>query len=243
MALHAAPLVIPALARHTATVVFLHGLGDSGSGWEDAVNYWRRREQLNEVKFILPHAPSLAITANGGYRMPGWFDVKAFGGDLESKQKNEDVPGVLKTTEYVHSLIQKEIDNGIPGDRIVIGGFSQGGAISMFSGLTAKVKLAGILAMSSFLLLHTKLHTHVPQPELNKQTSIFMAHGSVDQVIPTALAKESFDELKRQGYNASLKIYPGMAHSASPQELDDVEAYLKEVIPPHDKDASGKTEL
>lgn len=152
---------------------------------------------------------------------------KAFGGDLEFKQKHEDESGVLKTTEYVHSLIQKEIDDGIPGERIVVGGyviipaaqevvhisnpplrFSQGGAISTFSGLTTRAKLAGILALSSFLLLSRQLPNLVPQPELNKNTPVFMAHGEADPVIPVALAKESHNELTRQGYNATLRLYP-----------------------------------
>lgn len=104
-------------------------------------------------------------------------------------------------------MIQKEIDSGIPSDRIVIGGFSQGGAMSIFSGLTAKVKLAGIVALSSYLLLSLKFAELVPKPEFNKETPVFMAHGDVDEVVNTELGKKSYELLKGMGYNAKFKIY------------------------------------
>ncbi|KAH8886299.1 acyl-protein thioesterase-1-like protein [Thozetella sp. PMI_491] len=232
MPVYVPPLVIPALSCHTATVVFLHGFGDNGAGWEDAVNGWRRREQLSEIKFILPHATAIPITVNGGRDMPAWFDIKAFGGNtLEFKRRYEDERGILRSTEYIHSIIQTEIDNGVPADRIVVGGFSQGGAMSIFSGLTFTARLAGIFALSSFLLMSLKLATHIPQPELNKQTPVFMAHGDVDEVIATSLAMESYEEIKRQGYNVSLNIYQGLPHATSAKEMADIEAFLIERIP------------
>jgi lysophospholipase I len=104
-------------------------------------------------------------------------------------------------------MIQKEIDAGIPADRIVIGGFSQGGAMSLFSGLTAKAKLGGIVALSSYLLLSLKFADLVTKPEFNKETPIFMAHGDSDQVVNTELGKKSYELLKGMGYNATMKIY------------------------------------
>ncbi len=121
---------------------------------------------------------------------------------------SEDQPGILKTTEYFHSLIQQEIDSGIAADRIVLSGFSQGGAMSLFAGLTAKVKLAGIVAMSSYLLLSSKFTELVPKPEFNKETPILMCHGDADQVLNVQLGRDSFDALKSLGYNADLTIYP-----------------------------------
>lgn len=108
----------------------------------------------------------------------------------------------------MHSLIQSEIDSGIPADRIVLGGFSQGGAMSLFSGLTAPFKLAGIVALSSYLLLSLKFAQLVPHPEFNKETPIFMAHGDSDPVVNFQLGKRSYDMLKGMGYNATLKVYP-----------------------------------
>jgi lysophospholipase I len=127
---------------------------------------------------------------------------------VESLRRNEDEQGILRSQAYFHSLIQQEIDAGIPADRIVLGGFSQGGAMSLFSGLTAKVKLAGIVALSSYLVLSLKFAELVPKPELNKQTPIFMAHGDVDQVVNPSLGKASFELLKDMGYNVTMKTYP-----------------------------------
>jgi predicted esterase len=205
-------------------------LGDTGHGWAGAVENWRRRQRLDEVKFILPHAPAIPITCNWGMKMPGWYDIVSFylltthvpphtshidsltcqvtlDGNAESLRRNEDEAGILLSQAYFHELIQKEIDAGIPAERIVLGGFSQGGAISIFSGLTAKVKLAGIVALSSYLLLSLKFAELVPKPEFNKDTPIFMAHGGSDKVVNTELGKKSFDLLKSLGYNATFKIY------------------------------------
>lgn len=142
----------------------------------------------------------------------------------------------------MHSLIQSEIDAGIPSDRIVLGGFSQGGAMSMFAGLTAKVKLAGIVALSSYLVLSLKFAELVPHPEVNKGTPVFMAHGDADQVVNFALGKMSYDFLKDKGYNATFRQYEGMGHSACLEELDEVESFLRSRLPPLGKDA-GKSEL
>jgi lysophospholipase I len=129
-------------------------------------------------------------------------------GNVESLRQNEDEAGILRSQAYFHDFIQKEIDSGIPADRIVLGGFSQGGAMSLFAGLTAKVKLAGIVALSSYLLLSLKFAELVPKPEFNKETPILMAHGDADRVVNTALGRKSFDVLKGMGYNVSMKIYP-----------------------------------
>ncbi|KAB5562797.1 Phospholipase/carboxylesterase/thioesterase [Coniochaeta sp. 2T2.1] len=225
------PLVFPPAARHTATVIFVHGLGDTGHGWAPAVENWRLRSKLDEVKFILPHAPQIPITANMGYRMPGWYDIVSIDGSPESLRRSEDEAGILLSQKYIHSLVQSEIDSGIPSDRIVLGGFSQGGALSMFAGLTAPFKLAGIVALSSYLLLSLKFAQLVPHPEFNKDTPVWMGHGDRDNVVNFQLGKKSCDMLKEMGYNATLKVYPGMMHSACPEELDEVEHFLAEKLP------------
>ncbi|KAK3298257.1 Phospholipase/carboxylesterase/thioesterase [Chaetomium fimeti] len=235
------PLLFPATARHTATVIFVHGLGDTGHGWAGAVENWRRRQRLDEVKFILPHAPSIPITCNMGMRMPGWYDIHTIDGNVESIRRNEDEAGIVLSQAYFHELIQQEIDAGIPADRIVLGGFSQGGAMGLFSGLTSKVKLAGIVALSSYLLLSLKFAELVPSPDVNRDTPIFMGHGDSDQVVNTQLGKMSHELLKGLGYNATLKIYEQMGHSACLEELDDIEAFLKERLPALGNE--GKSEL
>ncbi|UPL01051.1 hypothetical protein LCI18_011985 [Fusarium solani-melongenae] len=227
-----APLVFPAASRHTATVIFVHGLGDTGHGWASAVENWRRRQRLDEVKFILPHAPQIPISVNMGMRMPGWFDVKQLGGDVNTLVRSEDTEGIKRSQQYFHNLIQEEIDAGIPSERIVLGGFSQGGAMSILSGLTCKNKLGGIIGMSSWLLLSQGFAGMVSPTDANRQTPVKMFHGDADPIVNIQRGKLSVDLLKELGYDVTWKVYPGMGHSACLEELDEVEAFLRQQLPP-----------
>ncbi|KAJ3942607.1 hypothetical protein N0V92_013762 [Colletotrichum tropicale] len=231
----AAPLVFPAAGKHTATVIFAHGLGDTGNGWASAVENWRRRQRLDEVKFVLPHAPQIPITCNFGMRMPGWFDIKKLDGTVESLRENEDAPGILASNEYFHSLVQAEVDAGIPADRIVLGGFSQGGAMAIFSGLTGTHKVAGIVGLSCWLLLSERFASLVPADKPNQAMPIFMGHGDADPLVRPELGALSMEALKKLGYDVSRTLYPGMGHSACLEELDDVEAFLLKQLPPTEK--------
>jgi predicted esterase len=120
---------------------------------------------------------------------------------------NEDGPGILQSQQYVHSLIKEEMDAGIPSERIVLGGFSQGGAMSIFSGLTSSVKIGGIVGLSSWLLLHQSFTTHVPDGNPNNSTPILMGHGDSDPLVRYPLAKDSEDALKKMDYNVTFKTY------------------------------------
>ncbi|KAI1334683.1 Phospholipase/carboxylesterase [Xylariaceae sp. FL0016] len=228
----APPLIFPAAAKHTASVIFIHGLGDTGYGWASAVENWRRRQRLDEVKFVLPHAPRLPITAAEGMPMPGWFDIFALSGKVEDIRANQDEAGILKTRDYINELIQAEVDAGIPASRIVVGGFSQGGATSLFTSLTAKAKLAGIVALSAWLPLDAKFPDFVKGSEdVNHETPVLMCHGDADPVVPTAFGRMSYEMLKGQGFDVTMKMYPGMGHSACLEELDEVEAFLQARLP------------
>ncbi|KAK5988847.1 Acyl-protein thioesterase 1 [Cladobotryum mycophilum] len=237
MPAYRAPLVIPAISRHTATVIFAHGLGDTGNGWSDIVQVFRKNGRLNEVKFILPHAPTIPITMNHGFAMPGWFDVISLGGNTDPfNSSNDDEEGILQSRKYLNSLIENEIErNGIPSERIVIGGFSQGGAMSIFSGLTSPVKLGGIVGLSCWLLLNQKFKSFVPEGEINKATPVFMGHGDMDPLVRYEWAQATQSTLKDLGYDVNLRTYRGVEHSADMQELDDVEAFLASRLPAKDK--------
>jgi lysophospholipase-1 len=232
----AAPLIVPAVERHTATVIFFHGLGDQGQGWVDVVEMMRQtKRRLGQVKFILPNAPTIPITMNGGFPMPGWFDIKALGPNVDalgSRTVNEDGPGILQSQAYVHSLIQEEIGAGIPSERIMLGGFSQGGAISIFAGLTAPVKIGGIIGLSSWLLLSQSFRDHVPAGDFNKATPILMGHGGADPLVRYPLGKESESVLKGMGYNVTFNTYNGMQHSACNDEIAHVEEFIAATLPP-----------
>ncbi|KAH6689512.1 Phospholipase/Carboxylesterase-domain-containing protein [Plectosphaerella plurivora] len=232
-----APLVFPAPQKHTATVIFAHGLGDTGHGWASAVENWRRRQRLDEVKFVLPHAPSIPITANMGMSMPSWFDIKMLDGSVESLRANEDEAGVRVSAAYLNELIQAEVDSGTPSERIVLAGFSQGGAMALYTGLTSGLRLGGVVGLSCWLVLSNRFTEEVKEEarQVNKATKVFMGHGSRDPVVRTELGVMSAEGLRGLGYDVTLQIYPGMAHSACLEELDDVENFLLKQLPAQEK--------
>ncbi|KAL8859849.1 MAG: hypothetical protein Q9178_003682 [Gyalolechia marmorata] len=190
-----------------------------------AENY-RRRGKFEEVAFIFPNAPTIPITVNFGMQMPGWYDIIAFN-DLTQAQ---DQPGILKSRDYFHSLIKAEIDKGIPSSRIILGGFSQGGSVSIFAGLTSPYPLAGIFGLSSYLLLADALPNLIT-PALksaNSSTPIFMGHGELDPLVKLEWGQRTAEALKGLGWKVDLTVYKGLGHSADPKEMDDLERWLVE---------------
>ncbi|KAL1633065.1 hypothetical protein SLS56_003136 [Neofusicoccum ribis] len=232
------PLVVPALKRHTATVIVAHGLGDSGAGWMFLAENWRRRNKFDEVSFIFPSAPSIPITINMGMRMPGWYDIISLS---DINQRSEDEAGIKRSMEYFHGLVKEEMNKGIPSERIVLGGFSQGGAMSLLSGVTSPEKLGGIFGLSCYLLLQNKIREMIPEDNPNKDTPIFMGHGDVDPVVRYEWGQRTASKLKEWGWKVDFKTYQGLPHSADPEEIDDLEAYLRERLPPlgDREDAAG----
>ncbi|KAF1949240.1 acyl-protein thioesterase 1 [Byssothecium circinans] len=233
------PIVVPALKCHTATVIVAHGLGDSGAGWLFLAENWRRRSKFEEVAFIFPHAPQIPITINMGMKMPGWYDIKSLN-DLASREEDEE--GILKSRDYFHSLIDAEVAKGIPANRVVVGGFSQGGAMALLSGVTYKSQLGGIFGLSCYLLLQQKIKEMIPADSPNQRTPIFMGHGDADQVVAHKFGKSSADELVKQGYKVDFRTYENLVHSADPEEIDHLEAYLDQQIPSLG-DAKSETSL
>ncbi|KAL8939195.1 MAG: hypothetical protein Q9216_003489 [Gyalolechia sp. 2 TL-2023] len=181
-----------------------------------AENY-RRRGKFEEVTFIFPNAPNIPIT------------VIAFN-DLAQQQ---DQPGILKSRDYFHGLIKAEIDKGIPSSRIILGGFSQGGSISIFAGLTSPHPLAGIFGLSSYLLLGDSLATYLtPQIKAaNSSTPIFMGHGDSDPLVKVEWGQETANRLKALGWKVDFNVYKGLQHGADPKEMDDLETWLRERLP------------
>ncbi|KAI0509612.1 phospholipase/Carboxylesterase [Xylaria bambusicola] len=225
------PISIAAKATHTATVIFLHGLGDSGRGWIPAVADWVRGKKLDHVKWVLPHAPHVPITAFQGMPVPGWFDIHALNGGIEGFRARQDEPGLLRTRDYVNSLIKAEVDAGIPANRIILGGFSQGGAIALLAGLTAKVKLGGVLGLSTWLPIDSKFSSLVQESDLNHETLVYMAHGMEDRVVPTVLGQMSYELLKKQNFTVTMSLFPFMEHSTCPDEFVEVENFLQSCLP------------
>ncbi|KAL1965205.1 hypothetical protein VTN77DRAFT_5959 [Rasamsonia byssochlamydoides] len=231
-----APYIVPALKKHTATVIMAHGLGDSGAGWMGLAQNWRRRGKFDEVSFIFPNAPMIPITVNFGMTMPGWYDIAHLGGDLDYEEalRHQDEPGIVRSRDYFNTLIKEEVDKGIKPSRIVLGGFSQGGAMSLFTGITNSQKLGGVFGLSCYLPLHDRLKKYLPDGEElpNKQTPFFLAHGTADQVVQYDLGEKTEKYLKEMGLNVEFHTYPGMGHSADPLEIQDLETFLEKTIPP-----------
>ncbi|CEJ01654.1 hypothetical protein CU097_007805 [Rhizopus azygosporus] len=217
-------VVIGARAKHTATVFWLHGLGDSGAGWSFLAE--ELGKAFPHVKWILPNAPVAPISMNFGYLMPAWFDLH---GLTKESLETEDEEGMLASLESVGKLIRDEVDSGTPANRIVVGGFSQGCALSLLTGLTSEYKFGGIVGCSGWLALSKKISQLASNA--NKDTPILMCHGDRDQVVKYEYGKESAETLQSLGYNVSFKTYPGLTHSANAQELADISEFLQKVIP------------
>ncbi|KAI8339652.1 Phospholipase/carboxylesterase/thioesterase [Chlamydoabsidia padenii] len=217
-------VVVGAKAKHTGTVIFLHGLGDSGHGWSFLAEEISR--QVPHIKWILPNAPARPITLNAGYQMPGWFDLTGLD---KSSLKDEDQKGMLASVSSVNQIIRQEVENGIPANRIIIGGFSQGGVMSLLTGLTSEYKFAGVIACSCWLAMADKMKSM--GSDANRKTPILMCHGDADSVVQFQFGEESADRLKSYGYDVTFKKYHGLAHSADPVEIQDITAFIKSRIP------------
>ena len=202
-----------------ASVIWLHGLGADGHDFEPIV----QKLSIPNVRFILPHAPEMAVTRNSGYIMPAWYDLYGVTGSSK-----EDEAGIRNSQNYVDTLIQKELDRGVAAERIDIAGFSQGGAIALHTGLRYAKKLAGIMALSTYLPLKVKFATEVSPA--NAAIPIFMAHGVHDDVITLETCKISLQTLRDSHYQVSWHEY-NMAHSVCIEEISDIRGFLKRVLP------------
>jgi len=166
--------------------------------------------------------------------MPGWYDITSLG----AIDRSEDETGIAESQKFFHDLIKTESETtGIPEDRIVLGGFSQGGAIALLAGLSYPGKLGGVVGLSCYLLLRDKFRG-IAEAGANKETRIFMGHGDVDQVVRYQFGKLTADTLTEWGYKVDFKTYRGLGHSADPEEIRDFEDFLKKTIPPLPEESS-----
>jgi phospholipase/carboxylesterase len=202
-----------AAPRHA--VVWLHGLGADGNDFVPIV------EELNlgaPVRFVFPHAPLQPVTINGGYVMRAWYDI-----GYEDLSLKEDERGVRDSQHAVEALVTREIERGMSPERIVLAGFSQGGAIALQTALRYPAQLAGVLALSTYLPLPEKLEAE--RSADNAQTPIFMAHGIEDPIVPLKLAQSSCKRLLALGYPVEWHEY-SMPHSVCPEEIAAIGAWL-----------------
>ncbi|MGH8756204.1 MAG: alpha/beta hydrolase [Burkholderiales bacterium] len=205
----------------TASVIWLHGLGADGNDFVPVVDELGLPPQL-AVRFIFPHAPMQPVTINSGFIMRAWYDV--FNQDMSFR---EDEAGVRRSQQEIENFITKEKDRGIGASRIVLAGFSQGGAIALHTGLRHSERLAGIMALSSYLPLASTLAAEASAA--NRNVPIFMAHGTADPLIPLPLATLSREHLEQQGYRVEWHQYL-MPHSVCLEEIQEIGRWLQRVL-------------
>lgn len=203
------------------SVIWLHGLGADGHDFTDIVPQLNLPDDLH-LRFIFPHAPIRPVAINANMQMRAWFDVYG----LENLDQ-EDEPGILDAQRAVTKLIEQEVANGVASDRIVLAGFSQGGAMSLYTGLRYDKPLAGIIALSTYLPLAKKLSAEAS--EANNQTPILMAHGRFDPVLPIILGKKTYELLEHLGYPIEWHEYP-MAHQVCFEEIELIGKWLQHVF-------------
>jgi len=216
-----APLIIEPPETATASVIWLHGLGADGHDFEPIVAELGE-SVTRDVRYVFPHAPRIPVTINGGMVMRAWYDISDT--DL-SNRADED--GVRGSAGILEGLIEGELEKGLPSTRILLAGFSQGGAIALHTGLRYDKPLAGIMALSTYLPLEQSVVAEIN--EANRDISIFLAHGSQDPVIPLVLSEHSRHVLASLGYRLQCHTYP-MPHSVCPEEIRDIRIWLEKVL-------------
>jgi len=212
------PVILRSSGRHTATLIFLHGLGDTGFGWAGALNTIKPPY----LKVICPTAPIIPVTLNGGASMPAWYDILS----LEEGDKREDMEGVNTAVEELHGMIRAEVDNaGIASSRVMVGGFSQGGAVSLSATLSHPTPLAGCLALSCYL------------PGMDRtvdrkmsDTPVWQAHGDSDSMVPYSRGRLTAGILQKLVKEHHFKTYEGMDHEAWPQEMEDMKVFIEQKL-------------
>lgn len=212
-------ITVNADCHKQSCIFWLHGLGADGHDFEPVVQMLN----LPHIKFILPHAPYRPVTFNSGYEMRAWYDI--FGLQSDSQQ---DEAGINDMQATINAMIEAEIADGIPSQRILLAGFSQGGAMALHTATRFDKPLAGVLALSTYLPLKNQL-TEKQHPA-NQQLPIWMAHGRQDSVITLATAQSSRQTLEAAGYAVEWREYD-MPHSVCEAEIDDIRQFLLRVLP------------
>ena len=213
----AAAVQLDPVAPANAAVIWLHGLGADGKDFVPLVPELRLPASIS-ARFVFPHAPVRPITINGGMPMRGWYDIVSL-----TRSDQQDEPGIRASAAIVQALIEREVAAGVPRKRIVLAGFSQGGAIALHAGLRQAEPLAGILALSTYLPLHTHIFSELTAA--GRATPILMCHGLYDNVLPLAMGSFSRDQLRQLGCVVEWREYP-MMHQVNEEEIEDIAAWL-----------------
>ena len=222
MTLEALPYVeVNPSSEHKATVIWLHGLGDSGNGFAPIVPELRLPDDLG-IRFVFPHAPIRPVTINNGMPMRAWYDIKTL--DFNSRA---DIDGVQASATQVEALIADEMAKGIPAEKIVLAGFSQGGVIALHIATRTNTQFAGVMALSTYMCEADKLAEHKSKANIN--TPILMCHGQQDEVVPLFLGHAAYKSLQANEFKVSWNEYV-MQHNVCAQEILDIANWLGEQL-------------
>lgn len=203
------------------SVIWMHGLGADGHDFEPIVPHLGLPQGAG-LRFVFPHAPRRPVTVNGGFVMRAWYDIR--GMEIDQKQ---DAEGIRDSERDIHQLVRREVERGVPAERIVLAGFSQGGVMALHTGLRYPERLAGILALSCYLPLAESVSSE--RHAVNAQIPVFFAHGRHDQVIPMALGHAGYQQLKALGYPVTWQEFP-IAHEINFAEIQAIGHWLGTVF-------------
>ncbi len=208
---------LPPRGPAKSAVIWMHGLGADGHDFEPVVPYLGLGDDLG-VRFVFPHAPKRAVTINMGLIMPAWYDIREISLGIDHDER-----GVRASAEQIRALVTRENDRGVPCRNIVLAGFSQGGAMALHVGLRHPEPLAGIVALSCYLVCGASLEKELSDANLGIR--IFHAHGTEDPLVPLERGVEARDRLAGLGFEVDWRTYP-MGHEVHPQEIRDIGAWL-----------------
>ena len=222
--MHVQPLekiVVETGENPRTSIIWLHGLGADGHDFEPIVPELGLADDL-PVRFIFPSAPPIPVTLNGGYIMPAWYDIRQSDFGIE-----HDAAGVARSARQIQMLIEQQQMRGIVPERVILAGFSQGGAMALYCGLRQPKPLAGIMALSAYLLLPGNMEAEIKKD--TRSMPIFMAHGVKDPVVPVALGDTAHRRLEDLGYAVSWHTYP-MEHQVCPEEISEVGRWISDIL-------------
>lgn len=219
------PIEIETGPQPRASIVLMHGLGADGNDFVP-IAHEMDLGPVGPVRFVFPNAPVMPVSLNGGYAMPAWYDIYP---PQPGQPRREDEPGLRRSQAAIEALLAREKARGIPAQRIVVAGFSQGCAMALMTGLRHAEPLAGIVGLSGYLPLAST--TAAERHPANQRTPVFMAHGQQDEMVVMSRASESRDLLQSLGYSVQWHDYP-MPHSVCMEEIADLARWLNQVLAP-----------
>jgi len=204
-----------------ACVIWMHGLGDDGQGWSEVVPALNLPTSL-AIRFIFPHAPVIAVTINNGMRMRAWYDIRQ-----ANLNERADIDGVRRSQVHVEALVTRETTRGVAPRRVLLAGFSQGGAIALYAGVRHAERLGGLIGLSTYLIGAERVVAEANAA--NRDVPVFLGHGTYDPVVQLAWAERSRDALRAGGWPVEWHVYP-IEHSAVIEELAAVGAFISKTL-------------